>query len=152
MPAKELSQTQKADAVRLKQAFKAWQSARRAQGLPASQEEVSDELHFGQSALSQYLNGNIPLNADALRKLCSLIGVSPETISPTIVKQERERAIAWLGADVSATLGTTTNVHAMGTGSDRGGRIASPITHADRPKKSATNVTTTKRPQKRGKG
>jgi transcriptional regulator with XRE-family HTH domain len=95
MPAKELTQRQKEDAVRLKAAFKAWQSDRKAKGLPFSQEVIVDSLGFGQSALSQYLNGHIPLNAEALLKICHLIGVYPGMISPSIVQSEIERSRVW---------------------------------------------------------
>jgi hypothetical protein len=96
VPAKELTPEQKADAKRLKAAFKAWQAYRKAQGLEYAQEVVTDGLGFGQSALSQYLNGHIPLNGETLRKLCTLIGVNPGSISPSIVEAEVARAKQWL--------------------------------------------------------
>ncbi len=96
MPAKDLSPEQLADAVRLKAAFKAWQAERKAHALPWAQDEVAEALFgFGQSALSQYLNGTIPLNAAALQKFCRALGLTPTQISPGIVEQERARA-AWL--------------------------------------------------------
>ena len=54
---------------------------------------------FGQSALSQYLNGTIPLNAAVVKKFSVVLGCAPATISPSIANQEREWAIAWLEAD-----------------------------------------------------
>jgi len=100
LPAKDLTPEQKADARRLKAAFKAWQQYRKAQGLAYVQEVVTDGLGFGQSALSQYLNGYIPLNADALRKICTLIGVNPHSVSPKIVEVEIEKAKHWLPNNV----------------------------------------------------
>ena len=118
MPAKELSPDQAADASRLKAAFKQWQADERNAGRQAAQDSTSDALGFGQSALSQYLNGNIPLNAVALRKFCALLRVSPATISPGIVQQERDRALAWLDADVPAPApGTKTTAQRSGSGS-----------------------------------
>lgn len=62
MPAKPLTPEQKDDASRLKEAFRAWQNAKRDAGAPVSQMEAAHRLGFGQSALSQYVNGQIPLN------------------------------------------------------------------------------------------
>lgn len=93
MPAKELSEEQLADAARLKAAFRRWQADRRARGEPSTQDEVAEHLFgFGQSALSQYLNGTIPLNAAALLKFARVLGENAETISPTIVKDARDQA------------------------------------------------------------
>lgn len=95
MPAKPLSAIQRADATRLKAFFKMWQLAKKKKGEPWSQEDVSDEFEFGQSALSQYLNGNIPLNADVLLKFSRVLGVPPASISPSIVEHEQKRASTW---------------------------------------------------------
>jgi hypothetical protein len=97
MPAKDLSEGQKADAARLKAAFKAWQAEQKEAGRPHSQEALADSMGFGQSALSQYLNGLIPLNGPALLKFCHYFGVKPSTISPTIAEAERSRAMQWVG-------------------------------------------------------
>jgi hypothetical protein len=96
VPAKSLTPEQFGDAKRLKTAFKAWQQQRKALGLPYSQDIITDGLGFGQSALSQYLNGHIPLNGDALHKICSLIGVNPGAISPRIAELETQKARQWL--------------------------------------------------------
>jgi transcriptional regulator with XRE-family HTH domain len=96
MPAKELSPEQKADAARLKMAFKSWQTARKTLGLPFAQDEIAEEMFgFGQSALSQYLNGLIPLNATALLKFCKALRVSPDLISPSIAENARAAAREW---------------------------------------------------------
>lgn len=101
VPAKPLQPEQKADAARLKAAFKAWQARRRDMNMPNSQETAADELGFGQSALSQYLNGLIPLNPGAVAKFCRLLGVSPADISPSIVAKARADADALLSLDDS---------------------------------------------------
>lgn len=101
MPAKPLTKEQLQEAARLKAMFKAWQALRKAAGKSWTQDEVSDEFGFGQSALSQYLTGNIPLNASAVMKFSEVLGVSPADISPRIVRQveqEQQRAAAFLRA------------------------------------------------------
>lgn len=85
MPAQKLTPEQLRDAARLKERFTAWQQERRQAGLPSSQEAISEMLGFNQSALSQYLNGRIPLNLNSLLKFCNLIGAKPEEISPSLV-------------------------------------------------------------------
>lgn len=95
MPAKPLTPEQKEDAARLKAAFRAWQDAQADKGAPVSQLEAAGRLGFGQSALSQYLNGLIPLNGPVLTKFCALIEVAPESISKAIVEQEHTRAQTW---------------------------------------------------------
>ena len=95
MPAKPLTPEQKADAARLKEAFQAWRDARRDRGEPISQEAAAALLGFGQSALSQYLNGHIPLNEPVLWKFCELLGVAPEEISPDVAGQAVERSYKW---------------------------------------------------------
>lgn len=92
MPAKPLTPDQRADAARLKTLFEQWQRLRRAADQPHSQEDIAEQLEFGQSALSQYLNGKIPLNAEALLKFSALLQVPSSTISPSIVEAERARA------------------------------------------------------------
>lgn len=92
MPAKDLSPEQLKDAERLKAAFKLWQAARRSRGEPSTQDEVAETLFgFGQSALSQYLNGTIPLNFVALTKFSKTLGVPAATLSPTLVAEAREK-------------------------------------------------------------
>lgn len=100
MPAKELTDEQKADAARLQSFFQAWQSAQRKIKKPWSQEHAAELLGFGQSAFSQYVTGKIPLNAPALWKFCTLLGVKPEDVSPTLALEEAERARRY-GADGS---------------------------------------------------
>ncbi|MFD2271803.1 helix-turn-helix domain-containing protein [Undibacterium arcticum] len=68
MPANPLTPSQRAEAALLKSIFKEWQNRQRDSGNKVSQETASELLGFGQSALSQYLNGRIPLNLDAATK------------------------------------------------------------------------------------
>lgn len=95
MPAKPLTPEQKEDAIRLKAAFRRWQEAQADAGKAVSQAEAAHRLGFGQSALSQYLNGAIPLNGPVLTKFCALMEVAPESISQAIVDQEHTRAKTW---------------------------------------------------------
>lgn len=95
MPAKPLTPEQKQDAARLKEHFLAWRDALRKKGEPMSQEIAADRLGFGQSAFSQYLNGIIPLNGPVVSKCAELMGIKPESISPSIVAKETERSQTW---------------------------------------------------------
>jgi transcriptional regulator with XRE-family HTH domain len=108
--------TQRADAIRLKALFKDWQAERRATGLPFSQEVISESMFgFGQSALSQYLNGTIPLNADVLKKFAGVLGVPPAAISPSIVSQEQQRAAAWVGAPAAVPIAGQAHISPIAT-------------------------------------
>ena len=92
MPASKLTPEQLADAARLKRLFHEWQETRKAKGLAWNQDAVSAMLGFGQSALSQYLRGYIPLNPDTLLKFAEMLGKAPREISPSIARQVNERA------------------------------------------------------------
>lgn len=98
MPAKPLTPEQKEDAARLKSYFKIWQEGMRAQGTPVSQDAAAARLGFGQSALSQYLNGVIPLNGQVLAKFAQLLEVPTGDISPSVAAAEDERAGQWAAA------------------------------------------------------
>lgn len=87
MPAQPLTPEQKADAERLHARFKAWQQDQKDRKLPSSQAEAASRLEFGQSALSQYLQGRIPLNVKTLAKFCTLLGCEPEEISPSLAAE-----------------------------------------------------------------
>lgn len=94
MPALPLTPEQKAEALKLKTLFKEWQVARKEKGDPYSQEAASELLGFGQSALSQYLNGAIPLNPSAAANFSRLLGCRIEDFSPSIAKQATHIAAA----------------------------------------------------------
>jgi transcriptional regulator with XRE-family HTH domain len=75
----------KLDAKRLKARIKSWQAARKALGLPFSYAHLGAMVGgISQSAVSQYTNGDIPLNARALELFASALGVAPESISTTV--------------------------------------------------------------------
>jgi predicted transcriptional regulator len=105
MPAKPLTPEQRADAKRLKAAFVAFQGRMREKGEPVTQETVAEALKFGQSAVSQYLNGGIPLNADALVKFCKLMDEKPEQISPDIYRSELEKSMALANSAATKEVG-----------------------------------------------
>lgn len=93
MPAKALSDEQLRDAKRLRMAYELWRDVRKERGEPVAQDAIAKELFgFGQSALSQYLNGEIPLNAAALATFSRVLGVAASNISPSIVRQQNELA------------------------------------------------------------
>ncbi|MGK5080488.1 LexA family transcriptional regulator [Janthinobacterium sp. HLX7-2] len=104
MPALPLSSEQLADAARLKALFQEWQRSRKESNLPHSQEAAASALGFGQSALTQYLNGRIPLNVAAGVKLGNLLGVSLSDFSPALAEDAGKiaDAVAPHTDDVSA--------------------------------------------------
>lgn len=99
MPAKPLTPEQKEDARRLEAAFAQFQDRMRDQGRPTTQDVTAEALGMGQSALSQYLKGRIPLNARTLLAFCELMGEHPANISPTIAAAEMELASRWIRLD-----------------------------------------------------
>ena len=91
MPAKDLTLDQLADAARLRTLFSSWQQQRKLQKEASSQEAAAALLGFGQSALNQYLNGKIPLNATALGKFSELLKCEPAEISPALAEDELKK-------------------------------------------------------------
>ncbi|WP_454676649.1 LexA family transcriptional regulator [Achromobacter marplatensis] len=88
MPALPLTPAQLADAARLKLAYDHWKSDRRARGESGSQEVLAALLGFStQSSVSQYINGRIPLNVNALVKFAAALQCQPEEISPDLAKE-----------------------------------------------------------------
>lgn len=110
MPALPLTPEQRADAARLKHLFAAWQKGRREAGQPSSQEALSDLLGFNQSALSQYLNGRIPLNVAAASKFASLIECSVADFSPTLASEIGKYVTATEPLDPAQMVRTATHV------------------------------------------
>jgi phage repressor protein C with HTH and peptisase S24 domain len=92
MPALPLTKEQLDDAARLKSLFLTWQKGRKEAGLPASQEALSELLGFNQSAVSQYLNGKIPLNVDAATKFSALMERPVSDFSPALATQIEQYA------------------------------------------------------------
>lgn len=85
MPAKPLNARQREDAARLRALYRAWRDRiAKAQGRRPSQEEAAATLGFGQSALSQYLLGRIPLNLESAVRFAQLLGCSVSEFSPTL--------------------------------------------------------------------
>lgn len=107
MPAKPLTPEQKEDARRLKEAFTKFRDRRKAEGLPYTQLALEDELDLKQSAMSQYLNGDIPLNPTALSKFCRLMDEKPEQISPSVYRSGLERSKAIISAMASQEVDVT---------------------------------------------
>lgn len=87
MPAQPLNDDQIADARRLKEALGRFQSEARDSGRPAPQSEIAARLGFGQSALSQYINGRIPLNVPVLVRFCALLQMPMDAISPRLAAE-----------------------------------------------------------------
>lgn len=90
MPALPLTTEQKEDAARLKRLFLAWKESRKASGEPASQDFFSDLVGFGQSAVSQYLNGKIPLNPHAAAKFSKALGCQISDFSESVASLASE--------------------------------------------------------------
>ncbi|MFM2465168.1 LexA family transcriptional regulator [Paraburkholderia sp. RL17-368-BIF-A] len=87
MNAKSATGDQMSDAGRLQALFHAWQRRQAEQGLPSSQAEAASALGMGQSAVSQYLKGTIPLNFRAASNFARLLGCTIRDISPRIAEQ-----------------------------------------------------------------
>ena len=106
MPAKPLNEQELAEAAELKRLFKAWQNKRKELGDPYSQEVAAALLGFGQSALNQYLNGNIPLNTDVAVAFAREFNVLVDQFSPTIAQQIRTAAtMIEQGLEAAAPMG-----------------------------------------------
>jgi transcriptional regulator with XRE-family HTH domain len=106
MPAQPLNQQQLDDAARLKKHFLAWQQKRKDAGEPSSQEAAAGILGFVQSALSQYLNGGIPLAIDSAITFAKTFGILVDDFSPTIAERIRGAAKLVAGAErKSASIG-----------------------------------------------
>lgn len=79
-----LNQEQLEDAARLKQAWLAY----KANNKGVSQVWLGQVTKIGsQSSVSQYLNGEIPLNLPALLSFAKALGVAPEVISPRMAEE-----------------------------------------------------------------
>lgn len=86
MPAKPLTPEQKADAAELMKLFKEKAAEEKAGRL--TQATLADDLGYTtQSAVSQYLNGKVPLNIDASIKFATRFGCRVSDFSPSIQKE-----------------------------------------------------------------
>lgn len=90
MPALPLTPEQKDDAARLKKLFLTWKTERKARGEAASQDAFSDLVGITQSAISQYLNGAIPLNPAAAAKFSKVLGCQISDFSATVANLASE--------------------------------------------------------------
>lgn len=74
-------ETRKAEAMRLKAIYQ----DRKRSDPTLTQDKVADLCEWaGQSVVSQYLNGRIPLNLSALIKFANVLGFSPDEVSPRL--------------------------------------------------------------------
>lgn len=118
MPAQPLTDEQKADAARLRALFKKWQADRKDKRLPASQAEAAHllGLGFGQSAFSQYLRGDIPLNVRVVAAFVVLLRCLPEEISPVLAAELQSLAAA--DKHISVSSDSAKKIHKSGLFSD----------------------------------
>ena len=87
MPALPLTPEQLADAARLKGLFEQWKVRRKDEGQPSSQMVLGHLLEMNQSAISQYLNGGIPLNTAVAAKFAKVFGCQIDDFSPVLAKE-----------------------------------------------------------------
>jgi transcriptional regulator with XRE-family HTH domain len=87
MPANPLTPEELLDAARLKALFVEWQDERKLQKKPSSQEAAVAGMDFSQSALSQYLNGGIPLNLETAYKFAKMLGKPIAAFSPSVAEE-----------------------------------------------------------------
>ncbi|WP_205254700.1 LexA family transcriptional regulator [Halomonas sp. BN3-1] len=75
------------EAKRLKEVYNQRKAEAKARGDKLTQDEVAARCNWGgQSAVSQYLNGKIALNLDALLKLSRALDFEPSAVSPRLGK------------------------------------------------------------------
>jgi hypothetical protein len=83
MKRRELTDEEKDEAERLKQAWETYRFANKG----ATQTWLAAESGLGtQGAVSQYMRGVIPLNVEALAAMCRVLQLDPHTISPRLMK------------------------------------------------------------------
>lgn len=85
---RELTAEERAAAVRLGEIYARKKAEAKAAGDKLTQDMVAEACGWSsQSALSQYINGRIPLNLDAVLELAKALKVRPEEISPEISRK-----------------------------------------------------------------
>ncbi len=62
--------------------------AERARGLGITQEKLAEELGITQGAVSQYLNGKIPMNYRTLKVFCAALGIEDTDIRSDLPEQQ----------------------------------------------------------------
>ncbi|WP_020161285.1 helix-turn-helix domain-containing protein [Methylobacter marinus] len=81
----ELTDEEKREAEALKKIWDKKKKELRERGIKLTQESAAEELGFDtQGAVSQYLNGKIRLNLDAIIKFSKLLGCKPNDIRPSL--------------------------------------------------------------------
>lgn len=102
MPSRDLTQEELADAKRLKQL---WQQ--RKDELHLSQVKAAQELGYNsQGAVSQFINGKVGLNFQAVAKFAKLLRVNVADISPRFAKLVEKPTIPALDKYVAPTTGS----------------------------------------------
>lgn len=72
-----------------------WNLKRKELGL--NQEKAAEMYGCSQGNISQYLNGKIPLNTDAIYKFSEILQVSPDEINPRLKSRLDASGVANLG-------------------------------------------------------
>jgi len=102
----ELTDEEKREAEALKKIWNKKKKELRERGIKLTQESAAEELGFDtQGAVSQYLNGKIRLNLDAIIKFSKLLGCKPNDIRPSldILVDETARPISPIAIDKDKT-------------------------------------------------
>lgn len=87
---RELTPAESDAARRLKEQFRLAKEDAKARGEKLTQEIIAERCGWsGQSAVSQYMNGTIPLNLDAAAQLARALNVPLDRISPELAKKAR---------------------------------------------------------------
>ena len=85
---RELTESELKDAARLKNIYKNRKSELAAAGGKLTQEDLASRCGWsGQSTVSQFMNGLVPLSLEALISLSRELNVSPEQISPELASR-----------------------------------------------------------------
>lgn len=83
-----LTPEQRDESSRLKAIYESRKAVARDAGGRLTQDDVAEACGWSnQSAVSQYMNGKIALNLDALLKFARALDFSPEEVSPRLAKQ-----------------------------------------------------------------
>jgi len=93
------------------------------QELKLTQTSIADEIGTSQSAISQYLNGTIALNTDAVIVFAKLLQCKPEEIRPVLGRklriQQRKRSIPVVRSSTGAVLNRHIEAKYIGETSDQ---------------------------------
>lgn len=82
-----LTEEERAENLRLKAIFDARKAAAKSIGRKLTQADVAEECGWsGQSAVSQFTTGRIPLNLEALLRLSKALKFSPDEVSPRLAR------------------------------------------------------------------